>query len=317
MKSAPWPVLNYLEAKDTYATIHLWTQIAGKIKIAMLPWVNHSWHVTLQVTAFGLTTGNLPGKGKDFQINFNFLKHQLELQTSAGEIKTWELAALSVAGCYHNLLAGLKECGLDVAIHPMPNELENPIPLPEDETHYTYNPKQATDLHQALLKANAIFTDFRSEFTGKCSPVHLFWGSFDLAVTRFSGRRAPLHPGGVPNLPDWVAQEAYSHEVSSCGFWPGSDAFPEAAFYCYFYPAPEDFDKAAVTPKAAYFDKTLQEFILPYKAVQQAENPKEMVLDFLHSTYQAGAKLANWDRKNLELDPAIRRKAAHQKNRIR
>jgi hypothetical protein len=300
MRKENWPELSYEKAKQTYETIHLWTQVAGKIKLTKLPWINHSWHVTLFVTPFGLTTGDIPGNGKHFQINFDFLRHRLQIITSKKEEQVFDLKSLSVASCYKHTLTTLKKFGIDCQINPIPNEIENPIPLHQDKTHATYYPEHAADLHQALLKANKVLTQFRAEFIGKCSPVHFFWGSFDLAVSRFSGRQAPLHPGGVPNLPDWVAQEAYSHEVSSCGFWPGNDAVPFAAFYSYIYPEPDNFKNSAVKPETAYYDKNLREFVLPYKEVQQSETPSETLQDFLHSTYETAANLSQWDRNSLE-----------------
>jgi hypothetical protein len=300
MTKENWPELSFEKAKKTYETIHLWTQIAGKIKLAKLPWINHSWHVTLFVTPFGLTTGDIPANNKHFQINFDFLQHRLQIITSKKEEKIFELASLSVASCYQHILTTLLEFEIEFQINPIPNELENPIPLNLDKAHATYNPKHATDLHQALLIVNEVFNKFRAGFIGKCSPVHFFWGSFDLAVSRFSGREAPLHPGGVPNLPDWVVQEAYSHEVSSCGFWPGNDAVPFAAFYTYIYPEPENFKNSAVKPVNAYYDGNLKEFLLPYKEVQQSDTPSEILMEFLHSTYEAAANLSKWDRESLE-----------------
>lgn len=300
MKKEHWPELSYEDAKETYETIHLWTQIVGKIKLTNLPWINHSWHVTLFVTPLGLTTGNIPGENKYFQINFDFLHHHLQVITSKKEEQTFDLRSLSVASCYTSILTSLKEFGIDCKINPVPNEMEAPTPFHLDRRHATYDPKHASDLREALLMANEVLTQFRAAFTGKCSPVHFFWGSFDLAVSRFSGKKAPLHPGGIPNLPDWVAQEAYSHEVSSCGFWPGNSAVPFAAFYNYIYPEPEGFKDSAIKPESAYYDKTLREFILPYQDVRQATNPSKTLLDFLHSTYEAAANLSRWDRNNLE-----------------
>ncbi|WP_162054283.1 DUF5996 family protein [Pontibacter pamirensis] len=301
MKAA-WTELSFTEAKKTYETIHLWTQIVGKISLVKTPWINHSWHVTLYVTPTGLSTGDITDEEKHFQIDFDFIHHQLQVKTSEGEFQSMDLNELSVAGCYNKLVAVLHDFNIQATIHPIPNELEDPIPFHEDETHATYEAKHAVSLHQALLRAHDVFTQFRAEFTGKCSPVHFFWGSFDLAVSRFSGRDAPKHPGGVPNLPDWVAQEAYSKEVCSCGFWPGNEAVPFAAFYSYIYPGPEDYNKASIKPEQAYYHKELREFVLPYEAVQQAENPQAMLLDFLHSTYEAAADLAQWDRKAFELN---------------
>ena len=300
MRKENWPKLSYNEARQTYETIHLWTQIAGKIKLAKLPWINHSWHVTLFVTPFGLTTGDIPDVDKHFQINFDFLQHRLQIITSKKEEKTFDLKLLSVASCYKHTLTTLKEFEIDCEINPIPNEIENPTPLHLDKAHATYNPKHASDLHQALLKSSEVFTQFRSEFIGKCSPVHFFWGGFDLAVSRFSGKKAPLHPGGVPNLPDWVAQEAYSNEVSSCGFWPGNEAVPFAAFYSYIYPEPEYYKKSVVKPETAYYDENLREFILPYNEVQESNNPSQTLHDFLHSTYETAANLSRWDIESLE-----------------
>ncbi|MBK9331353.1 MAG: hypothetical protein IPM96_02860 [Ignavibacteria bacterium] len=300
MRKENWPELSFEEAKQTYETIHLWTQIAGKVKLAKLPWINHSWHVTLFVTPFGLTTGDIPDHDKHFQINFDFLQHRLQIITSKNEEHLFDLRSLSVASCYKHTLTSLKEFGIDCKINPIPNEMENPIPLNLDEHHATYDPRHAANLHQALLKASKVFTQFRAEFIGKCSPVHFFWGGFDLAVTRFSGREAPLHPGGVPNMPDRVAHEAYSHEVCSCGFWPGSDAVPFAAFYSYIYPEPAGLKNSTISPEAAYYDDNLREFLLPYKEVQQSDNPSQTLLDFLHSTYETAADLSGWDRKSLE-----------------
>lgn len=300
MEKENWPELHYNEAKQTYETIHRWTQVAGKVKLARLPWINHSWHVTLFVTPSGLTTGDIPGDDKHFQINFDFLQHRLQMITNKMEEKVFDLRTLSVASCYHHILTTLKNFGIDCTINPVPCEIENPIPFYLDDVHPAYNPQHATDWHRALLNANEVLTQFRAEFIGKCSPVHFFWGSFDLAVSRFSGKKAPLHPGGIPNLPDWVAQEAYSHEVCSCGFWPGSDGIPFAAFYSYIYPEPENYKTYPITPDMAYYDENLREFLLPYKSVQESNKPAEILMDFLRSTYEAAANLSKWDRESLE-----------------
>ena len=295
-----WPVLSYEKAKDTYETLHMWTQIVGKLKLARLPWVNHSWHVTLHITPSGFSTMTMPYRNQHFQIDFDFIAHQLKVITSQGELRTFDLQGISVAGFYRKILAILKDLEIDVEISPVPVEIENPISFEKDTAHATYNKTQVCDLHQALLHMQDIFIRFRCGFKGKCSPVHFFWGSFDLAVSRFSGRKAPRHPGGIPNLPDRVAEEAYSHEVSSCGFWPGSQGLPEPAFYCYLYPEPEGYPRADVKPNEAYYHKTLREFILPYQAVQRAEDPANKLLEFLDCTYEAGARLAKWDRGALE-----------------
>lgn len=297
-----WPALSYSEAKETYTTLHLWTQIVGKIKLAKLPWINHSWHVTLLVTPTGLTTSDMPDGNQHFQIDFDLVRHNLYIVTSTGSSQTLSLRSISVAAFYKEILAALEELNIQVAINPMPCEIEDAIPFDQDETHATYNPAHAASLHRALLHANDVLTQFRSEYEGKCSPVHFFWGSFDLAVSRFSGREAPQHPGGIPHLPDWVVREAYSQEVSSCGFWPGNDAVPFAAFYSYLYPEPEGYMKAAVQPEQAYYHEGLREFILPYEAVQKSANPTETLLRFLWTTYRAGADLAGWNRNALEKD---------------
>ncbi len=298
-----WPVLSYQEAKETYATVLLWTQIIGKIKIKTMPWINHSWHVTLLVTPTGLTTGNIPYGEQYFQIDFDFIIHELKITCHTGHWRQFSLLNQSVASFYQTTLQMLAELNIHVKINPIPNELAEVIPFPQDTRHATYQPEQIVRLHQALLQVQRVLIQFRADFVGKCSPVHFFWGGFDLAVSRFSGRLGPKHPGGVPNLPDWVAQEAYSHEVSSCGFWPGNDSLPEAAFYAYIYPEPAGFGQALISPDAAYYHATLREFILPYQAVQQAPDPDQMLLKFLTTTYSAAANLANWDRKALEKEP--------------
>lgn len=295
-----WPILSYEKGKATYETLHMWTQIVGKIKLAVLPWVNHSWHITLHITPSGLSTLNMPYKGRHFQIDFDFLEHQLKVSTSKGEQRQFGLTGISVANFYQKIFGLLDDLDIVVEIWPIPSELPDPIPLDKDTVHASYDKEQIAGFHQALLNIQEVFLEFRCSFKGKCSPVHFFWGSFDLAFSCFSGRKAPIHPGGVPNLPDWVAQEAYSREVSSCGFWTGSEALPEPAFYCYLYPEPEGYALAEVKPAEAYYHQTLREFILPYRAVQQATNPKVALRDFLDSTYRRGADLADWDREMLE-----------------
>jgi len=294
------PLLSYPEAKETYATLHLFTQIIGKIKLGKLPWINHSWHVTLFVTPTGLTTSHLTDGNQHFQIDFDFIAHQLKIYTDSGEIRWFSLLDISVADFYNKVFNALKDLEIEAKINPIPCEIADCITFTSDTAHCTYNPEYAIAFHKSLLFSSDILTKFRSEFIGKASPVHFFWGSFDLAVSRFSGRPAPKHPGGVPHMPDWVAQEAYSHEVSSCGFWPGNDAVPYAAYYSYIYPEPEGFSKAKVEPAEAFYHPDLREFILPYEAVRASENPAEKLLGFLHSTYNAAADLAHWDRKALE-----------------
>lgn len=298
----PWPSLPLEAWADTYATLHLWTQIAGKVRLTQSPWINHAWHSTLYVTARGLTTSPIPHGLRTFQIDFDFLAHRLILQSSDGGTGGFALEPQSVAAFYARLMEELGRLGLPVDIYRLPNEIPDPIRFDQDETHRSYDPDYANRFWRILVQADRIFKEFRARFLGKCSPVHFFWGAPDLAVTRFSGRRAPEHPGGVPGLPDWITRDAYSHEVSSCGFWPGGGPVPNAAFYSYAYPEPAGFSAAPLKPDAAFYSNDLHEFILPYDAVRQAESPDAVLLDFLQSTYEAAANLAKWDRSALEYD---------------
>lgn len=295
-----WPELSYEKGRKTYETLHMFTQVLGKIKLKCLPWQNHSWHVTLRFSPTGLTTLTLPYKDKFFQINLDLTEHILQILTSHGKTREFGLSGLSVSGFYHKVFGLLRELDIDVKIYTKPVELEDPIRFEKDNIHNTYDPEQALALHEALLVMQEVFYEFRCRFKGKSSDVHFFWGSFDLAVSLFSGRKAPKHPGGIPNLADWVAEEAYSHEVMSFGFWPGSEALPEAAFYTYLYPEPEGYKEVSLQPQEAYYHSDLREFILPYKAVQQAADPAVKLRQFLDSTYTAGTALANWDREALE-----------------
>jgi len=299
----PWPELPTAAWRDTYATVQLWTQIVGKIRLTKSPWLNHSWHVTLYVTPRGLTTSPVPDGTRTFQIDFDFVDHHLRIATSEGAHRHFALPGHSVASFHAATLAALAELGIAVAIDEMPNELPDPVKFSEDTAHASYDADAVGRFLQILVNGDRVFKQFRTGFLGKASPVHFFWGSFDLAVTRFSGRRAPRHPGGVPNLPDAVAHEAYSHEVSSAGFWPGSGAIDYPAFYCYAYPEPPGFRAAKVRPEAAFFSDALSEFILPYDAVRTASDPDKALLDFLQSTYEAAANAAKWDRGALECDP--------------
>ena len=294
-----WPELPYADWRDTAATLHLWTQIMGKIRLTLTPWVNHSWQVPLYVTAAGLGTGPIPIGNEILEMEFDFIRHHLGVRTSRGQQAMLALESQSVADFYHRVMDLLGGLGIEVAINDMPNEIPNAIPFPQDGVHATYDGPAAHRFWRALIQADRIFRQFRTAFLGKVSPVHFFWGSFDLAVTRFSGRPAPLHPGGMPGLPDAVVREAYSHEVSSAGFWPGNDAFPHAIFYSYAYPEPAGYRGQPVVP-GARFDPTLGEFILPYEAVQTAGNPDALLLDFLMSTYAAAAACGAWDRAALE-----------------
>lgn len=298
--SDPWPALPLADWQDTYATLHRWTQVVGKVRLARLPWVNHSWHVTLYVSARGLTTGPVPHGSRTFQIDFDFVDHRLPIRTSDGGVRSLELRPRSVADFYRELMAALRELGVETAIHARPNELADATPFSEDEAHAAYDPDAANRCWRVLVQADRVLTAFRAGFVGKCSPVHFFWGAFDLAVTRFSGRPAPAHPGGVPHLPDWVAREAYSHEVSSAGFWPGDARYPAPAFYSYAYPEPAGFRDAAVGPAGAFYHPDLREFVLPYDAVRTAASPDAAVLEFLESTYRAAADLGRWDRSAVE-----------------
>jgi hypothetical protein len=299
----PWPELPTAKWRDTYNTLHLWTQIVGKIRLARSPWLNHSWQVALYVTARGLSTSPIPDGRRSFQIDFDFIAHQLAISTSDGAQRQFSLTGQSVASFYQAVMAALAELGIAVAIDEMPNELPEPIKFSQDTRHASYDPEAVRRFFQILVNADRLFKQFRTGFLGKASPVHFFWGSFDVAVTRFSGRRAPRHPGGVPNLPDAVACEAYSHEESSAGFWPGSGAIDYPAFYSYAYPEPPGYRAAKVRPDAAFFSEALGEFILPYDAVRTAADPDRALLDFLQSTYEAAANCAKWDREALECAP--------------
>jgi hypothetical protein len=300
---AAWPELPTAPWRETYETLHLWTQIVGKIRLARAPWLNHSWHVALYVTARGLTTSPIPNGTRTFQIDFDFIDHHLRISTSDGAQRQLALSGQSVASFYAAVMADLADLGIQIAIDEMPNELPDPIRFSEDNQHASYDPNAVRRLLQILVNVDRVFKQFRTGFLGKASPVHFFWGSFDLAVTRFSGRRAPRHPGGVPHLSDEVACEAYSHEESSAGFWPGSGAIDYPAFYSYAYPEPTGFRTVKVRPEAAFFSEALGEFILPYDAVRTAEAPDQVLLEFLQSTYEAAANTAKWDRDVLECAP--------------
>jgi len=299
----PWPELPTAAWRETYETLHLWTQIVGKVRLARTPWLNHSWHVALYVTARGLTTSPIPDGVRTFQIDFDLIDHVLRISTSDGARRQLALAGQSVASFYSAVMADLTELGIDITIDEMPNELPEPIRFSQDNRHASYDPAAVRRFFQMLANADRVFKQFRTGFIGKASPVHFFWGSFDLAVTRFSGRRAPRHPGGVPHLPDDVACEAYSHEVSSAGFWPGSGAIDYPAFYSYAYPEPAGFRATKVRPEAAFFSEALGEFVLPYDAVRLAAQPDQALLEFLQSTYEAAANAAKWDRAALECAP--------------
>ena len=300
--SSDWPELPYSDWSASAATLHLMTQVVGKIRLARTPWTNHSWHVPLYLTARGLTTSPVPHGGGAFEIRFDLIDHKLVIDTIDGARRVLALEPRTIADFYLDVLDNLGGLGVDVSIHTTPSELPDAIPFEQDTIHRDYDPGFVTRFFRALAQVDRVFKEFRAGFIGKCSPVHFFWGSFDLAVTRFSGREAPAHPGGVPNFPDWVAREAYSHEVSSAGFWPGGAGFEEAAFYSYAYPAPEGFYEAGIRPASAFWSNDLGEFLLPYREVQTATSPDELLLEFLQSTYEAAADCAGWDRTALERD---------------
>jgi hypothetical protein len=307
LENEHWPKLSLDKWQDTYETLHLWSQIVGKIRLSQMPWINHSWHVPFYVTACGLTTSLIPYGTHAFEIDFDFSDHQLNIATSEGKRRSFALKPMSVADFYRKIMRTLAELDIEARIWPMPVEIPDPIqPFPENEKQGAYDPEAVERFWRALLQVHRVFTDFRACFIGKASPVHFFWGAFDLAVTRFSGRTAPKHPGGVPNCADWVMEEAYSHELSSAGFWPGA-GLGEAAFYAYAYPEPDGFSKYPVRPEMAYYHKELGEFILPYEVVRTAHKPDTVLLDFLQSTYEAAADLAEWDRSALErkIDPPM------------
>lgn len=293
-----WPSLPYEAWRDTSATLHLWTQIVGKIALAQSPWINHSWHVALQVTGRGLAT-RLLGHGADaFQVELDFVEHRLVVRVTDGRTAALPLEAQTTASFYRRVMEALRASNLPVTIRTMPCELPDPIPFDSDDVHASYDPESVNRYWRILVQAHQVLEQFRARFIGKTSPVHFFWGSADLAVTRFSGRTAPPHPGGVPHLPDWVTREAYSHEVSSAGFWAGGDQFPQAMFYSYAYPEPPGFAAAPISRGA--YDTALKEFVLPYEDVRSAAAPQAVLLDFLQSTYEAAADRGRWERAALE-----------------
>jgi uncharacterized protein DUF5996 len=303
-RDVAWPSLPLEAWSDTCATLHLWLQIVGKIRLVQTPWTNHSWHVTLYVTPRGLATSPIPYDDRTFEIAFDFVDHRLTVACSDGASGGFPLEPRSVAAFYRRLMGEMDKLGVHVSIKKKPNEVPDPVPFDRDEIHKAYDPEYANRFWRVLVQSDRIFKRFRARFIGKCSPVHFFWGAPDLAVTRFSGRRAPEHPGGVPNLPDPVTREAYSHEVSSAGFWPGGGPVPYPSFYSYAYPEPPGFAKAAVAPAGAFYSQDLREFILPYDVVRQAASPVDALLAFLQSTYEAAASLAGWERSALERSEA-------------
>ena len=294
-----WPVLPLADWRATYATLHMWSQIVGKTRLALAPMENHWWQVALYLTARGLTTSAMPHGDDSVEVQLDFISHQLLIQKSDGLKLSFPLASMTVADFFARYMHALHELGIDPAIYASPVEVVTAIPFAQDTEHATYNAHAAQQCWLILLNTQRVMKTFRGAFTGKQSPVHFFWGSFDLACTRFSGRRAPRHPGGAPHCPDWVMVEAYSHECSSCGFWPG-DETSSPSFYAYAYPEPSGYSAHGVMPVAAHYDTTAREFLLPYETLRMAPNPDEMLLGFFQSTYGAAADLGRWDRTALD-----------------
>lgn len=298
----PWPAIPYEDWKPTCITLHRWIQIVGKIRLVQTPWINHSWHATLYVSGRGLTTSPIPYGSGWLEIEFDFIDHALRIQTSDRAEKRLDLSPRPVAEFYAMVMRALEDLNTPVRIYEMPSEVPEPIRFSEDVVNHEYDADAAARFWRALVQIDRVFKAFRTGFIGKSSPVHLFWGALDLATTRFSGRTAPPHPAGVPGLPDDVAREAYSHEVSSAGFWPGGGGVDEPTFYSYAYPEPPGFAEAKVKPAEAFYHDTLREFVLPYDAVRNAPDPDAHLLAFLNTTYEAAASLANWDRPALECE---------------
>ena len=297
---APWPSLPYADWSDTLATLHLWSQIVGKVRLERTPWINHSWHVPLYVTARGMGTSAMAAGDRLFEMDFDFHRHTLDIQVSDGRSASIALRPRTVADFYGEVMDRLAGLGLATAIHSVPSEIVDGVRFEDDVEHASYDADAVQRFWTALTSVHRVFQQFRARFVGKSSPVHFFWGSFDLAVTRFSGRRAPEHPAGIPSLPDWVAREAYSHEVSSLGFWPGGEQFPEAILYSYAYPSPEGLGERAVRPAGTLWSGDLGEFVLPWSAVLSAPDPEAAILTFAQDTYEAAAELADWNRAELE-----------------
>src|SRR6266851_5646063 len=294
-RAESWPALPFEAWRDTYETLHMWTQIVGKVRMELSPFVNHWWHVTLYVTPRGLTTSPIPYQGRTFAVNFDFIDHNLYILTSDGSSKTLPLIPRSVAAFYREFMACLHALGIEVTINTLPSEVRNPVRCDEDEVHASYDPIYANRFWRILVQTDTVLKRYRSPFLGKSSPVHFFWGSFDLALTFFSGRHASERPGA-----DRMTREAYSHEVISCGFWPGDDRFPAPAFYSYTYPEPPGLKTASIFPGQAFYSPEFSEFILRYDDVRNSGEPEKTLTDFCQSTYEAGADLAHWDREALE-----------------
>ena len=299
MTSNPWPELPLAEWIDTFETLHMWTQVVGKIRLELTPLENHWWNVTLYVTPRGLTTSIMTYKGQHFQIDFDFIAHLLLIETSHGSRKTIALRPMSVAEFYQETMTALKSLGISVNIWTTPTEVSDRIPFEQDQKHASYDPEYANRFWRILVESTRVLREFRSRFIGKVSPIHFFWGGFDLAVTRFSGRRAPAHPG-TPYVARFVDVEAYSHEVSSCGFWPGGGPVEQPAFYAYAYPEPQGFKDYPIQPPEGFYHTAMGMFLLPYDVVRTAKSPDDVLLSFLQSTYEAAATCANWDRRAVE-----------------
>jgi hypothetical protein len=300
--SGTWPRLPLDEWAPTYQTLHRWMQIVGKTRLAHAPMVNHWWQVTLYLTDRGLTTSPIPYNGRSFEIEFDFFDHRLLARTSDGDAASMPLVAQPVADFYSDYLSALRSIGVEPGIRPIPSEMADVLPFTEDRIHGSYDPDAGHRCWQILEQSDRVFKEFRGRFIGKCSPVHFWWGGFDLACTRFSGRRAPVHPGGIPNLPDRVTREGYSHQCFSVGWWPGSIGGPvaEPAYYAYTYAEPEGCAVARVKPSAAYYHDQMHEWFLPYESVRTASDPRQELLSFLQSTYEVAADLGGWDRGALE-----------------
>jgi Family of unknown function (DUF5996) len=305
-EGAIWPDLPLAAWSGTCDTLQLWTQIVGKVRIALSPLVNHWWNATFLVTARGLVAPAMPYSGRTVDVVFDFATHRLVIETSDGRVEEFALEPMAVADFYSEFMQRLRRLGIEVHIWTMPSEIENAIPFERDRVHAQYDRLYAQKFWLALLQANRVMNEFRARFIGKASPVHFFWGSFDLAVTRFSGRTAPPPKGATPNVASWVMAEAYSHEVSSCGFWPGNGGYGRAAFYVYAYPEPAGYGDTRLATTEAFYDQGLGQFILPYDAVHRASDPDQLLLGFLQETYVAAAELAKWDRKALEREGAAR-----------
>ena len=299
-----WPEFDVNRDSPTFALLHLASQMLGKLRVAHAPWANHGWHVTLHPVAEGLAMPPIAANGKRFELVLDLCAHAIVLRTSSGTRDAIPLEGGSIAGLHRSLITMLDRNGLPSDFHGRPNEVPDAIPFASDDAARSYNRDSAERLRDAFSLILPIFEGFRAGFLGKASPVHFFWGSFDLAVTRFSGREAPAHPGGVPGLPDRITREAYSHEVSSAGFWPGGVVAAEPIFYSYAYPEPAGFRSAKIAPSAARFDETLGEFVLPYEEVRRSAIPETELTAFLNSSYEAAADLANWDRSALEREVA-------------